>query len=85
MAVNKSDRLRKLHVPFTIHNIAQVGIMVGGVGFLALHDHISSQIPAYSHNPTLGGIHSHFARSYHSVMVSSAACRLADDSANSTA
>ncbi|OMJ20968.1 hypothetical protein AYI69_g6018 [Smittium culicis] len=59
-AVSTSDRLRKLYVPLAIHNIAQVGVLVGGVDFLALQGHISGQLPAYSHNPALGGIHSHF-------------------------
>ncbi|OMJ15240.1 hypothetical protein AYI70_g7398 [Smittium culicis] len=38
----------------------QVGVLVGGVDFLALNGHISGQLPAYSHYPALGGIHSHF-------------------------
>ncbi|OMJ15507.1 hypothetical protein AYI70_g7219 [Smittium culicis] len=38
----------------------QVGLLVGGVDFLALQGHISGQLPAYSHYPALGGIHSHF-------------------------
>ncbi|OMJ19088.1 hypothetical protein AYI70_g4941 [Smittium culicis] len=59
-AVSTSDRLRKLYIPLAIHNIAQVGVLVGGVDFLALQGHISSQLPAYSHYPALGGIHSHF-------------------------
>ncbi|OMJ12720.1 hypothetical protein AYI70_g8945 [Smittium culicis] len=58
--VSTSDRLRKLYVPLAIHNIAQVGVLVGGVDFLALQGHISSQLPAYRHYPALGGIHSHF-------------------------
>ncbi|OMJ21937.1 hypothetical protein AYI70_g3173 [Smittium culicis] len=37
---------RPRYIPLTIHNIAQ--------------GHISSQLPAYSHYPALGGIHSHF-------------------------
>ncbi|OMJ13203.1 hypothetical protein AYI69_g9086 [Smittium culicis] len=52
------DRLR--YIPLAIHNIAQVGVLVGGVDFLALQNHISSQLPAYSHYLALGGIHSHF-------------------------
>ncbi|OMJ22016.1 hypothetical protein AYI70_g3127, partial [Smittium culicis] len=51
---------RPRYIPLAIHNIAQVGVLVGGVDFLALQGHISSQIPAYSHYPALGGIHSHF-------------------------
>ncbi|OMJ21368.1 hypothetical protein AYI69_g5839 [Smittium culicis] len=47
-------------ITLAIHNIAQVGVLVGGVDFLALHGHISGHLPAYSHNPALGGIHSHF-------------------------
>ncbi|OMJ07212.1 hypothetical protein AYI69_g11532 [Smittium culicis] len=47
-------------IPLAIHNIAQVGVLVGGVDFLALQGHISVQLPAYSHNSALGGIHSHF-------------------------
>ncbi|OMJ12452.1 hypothetical protein AYI70_g9109 [Smittium culicis] len=52
------DRLR--YIPLAIHNIAQVGVLVGGVDFLALRGHISSQLPAYRHYPELRGIHSHF-------------------------
>ncbi|OMJ22373.1 hypothetical protein AYI69_g5424, partial [Smittium culicis] len=48
------------YVPLAIHNIAQVGVLVGGVDFLALQGHIRGQLPAYCHYPTLGGIHSHF-------------------------
>ncbi|OMJ26778.1 hypothetical protein AYI69_g3807 [Smittium culicis] len=48
------------NVPLAIHNIAQVGLLVGGVDFLALQGHISGHLPAYCHNPALGGIHSHF-------------------------
>ncbi|OMJ09300.1 hypothetical protein AYI70_g10995 [Smittium culicis] len=48
------------YVPFAIHNIAQVGVLVGGVDFLALRGHISGQLPAYRHYPALGGIHNHF-------------------------
>ncbi|OMJ16649.1 hypothetical protein AYI70_g6466 [Smittium culicis] len=48
------------YVPLAIHNIAQVGVLVGGVDFLALQGHISGQLPAYIHYPALGGIHSHF-------------------------
>ncbi|OMJ09779.1 hypothetical protein AYI70_g10731, partial [Smittium culicis] len=59
-AVSTSDRLRKLYIPLAIHNIAQVGVLDGAVDFLALQGHISSQLPAYSHYPALGGIHSHF-------------------------
>ncbi|OMJ15129.1 hypothetical protein AYI70_g7463, partial [Smittium culicis] len=55
-----SDRLRSLYIPLAIHNIAQVGVLVGGVDFLALQGHISGQLPAYRHYPALGGIHSHF-------------------------
>ncbi|OMJ18722.1 hypothetical protein AYI70_g5188 [Smittium culicis] len=51
---------RPRYIPLAIHNIAQVGVLVGGVDFLALQGHISSQLPAYSHYPALGGIHSHF-------------------------
>ncbi|OMJ09995.1 hypothetical protein AYI70_g10598, partial [Smittium culicis] len=51
---------RPRYVPLAIHNIAQVGVLVGGVDFLALQGHISSHLPAYSHYPALGGIHSHF-------------------------
>ncbi|OMJ11623.1 hypothetical protein AYI70_g9598, partial [Smittium culicis] len=51
---------RPRYIPFAIHNIAQVGVLVGGVDFLALQGHISGQLPAYSHYPALGGIHSHF-------------------------
>ncbi|OMJ07101.1 hypothetical protein AYI70_g12426 [Smittium culicis] len=51
---------RPRYVPLAIHNIAQVGVLVGGVDFLALQGHISSQLPAYSHYPALGGIHGHF-------------------------
>ncbi|OMJ22973.1 hypothetical protein AYI70_g2541 [Smittium culicis] len=51
---------RPIYTPLAIHNIAQVGVLVGGVDFLALQGHISSQLPAYSHYPALGGIHSHF-------------------------
>ncbi|OMJ10344.1 hypothetical protein AYI69_g10284 [Smittium culicis] len=47
-------------IPLAIHNIAQVGVLVGGVDFLALQGHISGQLPTYSHYPALGGIHSHF-------------------------
>ncbi|OMJ15614.1 hypothetical protein AYI70_g7150, partial [Smittium culicis] len=49
---------RPRYIPLAIHNIAQVGVLVGGVDFLALQGHISSQLPAYSHYPALGGIHS---------------------------
>ncbi|OMJ14975.1 hypothetical protein AYI69_g8363, partial [Smittium culicis] len=35
-------------------------VLVGRVDFLALQGHICGQLPAYSHNPALGGIHSHF-------------------------
>ncbi|OMJ09905.1 hypothetical protein AYI70_g10653 [Smittium culicis] len=52
------DRTRDIYL--SIHNIAQVGVLVGGVDFLALQGHISGQLPAYSHYPALGGIHSHF-------------------------
>ncbi|OMJ16435.1 hypothetical protein AYI70_g6605 [Smittium culicis] len=48
------------YIPLAIHNIAQIGVLVGGVDFLTLQGHISSQLPAYSHYPALGGIHSHF-------------------------
>ncbi|OMJ15953.1 hypothetical protein AYI70_g6910, partial [Smittium culicis] len=51
---------RPRYIPLAIHNIAQVGVLVGGVDFLALQGHISSQLPAYRHYPALGGIHSHF-------------------------
>ncbi|OMJ27738.1 hypothetical protein AYI69_g2817, partial [Smittium culicis] len=51
---------RPRYVPLAIHNIAQVGVLVGGVDFLALQGHISGQLTAYCHNPALGGIHSHF-------------------------
>ncbi|OMJ14981.1 hypothetical protein AYI70_g7565, partial [Smittium culicis] len=51
---------RPRYIPLAIHNIAQVGVLVGGVDFLALQGHISSQLPAYSRYPALGGIHSHF-------------------------
>ncbi|OMJ17158.1 hypothetical protein AYI70_g6155 [Smittium culicis] len=51
---------RPRYIPLAIHNIAQVGVLVGGVDFLALQGHISSQLPAYSHYRALGGIHSHF-------------------------
>ncbi|OMJ22109.1 hypothetical protein AYI70_g3074 [Smittium culicis] len=51
---------RPRYIPLAIHNIAQVGVLVGGVDFLALKGHIRGQIPVYSHNPALGGIHSHF-------------------------
>ncbi|OMJ07304.1 hypothetical protein AYI69_g11499 [Smittium culicis] len=51
---------RPRYVPLAIHNIAQVGVLVGGVDFLALQGHISGQLPAYSHYPALGGIHSQF-------------------------
>ncbi|OMJ27275.1 hypothetical protein AYI69_g3294 [Smittium culicis] len=47
-------------IPLAIHNIAQVGVLVGGVDFVALQGHINSQLPAYCHYPALGGIHSHF-------------------------
>ncbi|OMJ11581.1 hypothetical protein AYI70_g9628 [Smittium culicis] len=48
------------YVPLAIHNIAQVGVPVGGIEFLVLQGHTSSQIPAYRHYPALGSIHSHF-------------------------
>ncbi|OMJ18373.1 hypothetical protein AYI70_g5386 [Smittium culicis] len=51
---------RPRYIPLYIHNIAQVGVLVGGVDFLTLQGHISSQLLAYSHYPALGGIHSHF-------------------------
>ncbi|OMJ14445.1 hypothetical protein AYI70_g7865 [Smittium culicis] len=51
---------RPRYIPLAIHNIAQVGVLVGGVDFLALQGHISGHLPAYRHNPALGGIHSHF-------------------------
>ncbi|OMJ18964.1 hypothetical protein AYI70_g5025, partial [Smittium culicis] len=51
---------RPRYIPLAIHNIAQVGVLVCGVDFLALQGHISSQLPAYSHYPALGGIHGHF-------------------------
>ncbi|OMJ10380.1 hypothetical protein AYI70_g10366 [Smittium culicis] len=51
---------RPRYIPLAIHNIAQVGVLVGGVDFLALQDHFSSHLPAYRHYPALGGIHSHF-------------------------
>ncbi|OMJ27039.1 hypothetical protein AYI69_g3538 [Smittium culicis] len=62
MTVSTPVRLRKLprDIPLAIHNIAQVGVLVGGVDFLALQGHFSGQIPAYSLYPALGGIHSHF-------------------------
>ncbi|OMJ07842.1 hypothetical protein AYI69_g11304 [Smittium culicis] len=47
-------------IPLAIHNIAQVGVLVGGVDFLTLQGHNSGQLPAYCHNPALGGIHSYF-------------------------
>ncbi|OMJ20265.1 hypothetical protein AYI70_g4219 [Smittium culicis] len=53
---------RPRYIPLAIHNIAQVGVLVGGVDFLALQGRISSQLPAYSHYPALGGIKSHFPR-----------------------
>ncbi|OMJ16228.1 hypothetical protein AYI70_g6741 [Smittium culicis] len=59
-AVRAFERLRKLYAPISINNIAQVGVLVGGVDFLALQGHISSQLPAYSHYSALGGIRSHF-------------------------
>ncbi|OMJ25586.1 hypothetical protein AYI70_g797 [Smittium culicis] len=59
-AVSTSVRFKKLYSPLAIHNIAQVGVLVGGVDLLALKGHISGQIPAYSHYTALGGIHSHF-------------------------
>ncbi|OMJ07933.1 hypothetical protein AYI70_g11874 [Smittium culicis] len=73
------------YIPLAIHNIAQVGVLVGGVHFLALQGHISGQLPAYSHYSALGGIHSHFPSVRPSDMVSSAACKSGDDLANSTA
>ncbi|OMJ08643.1 hypothetical protein AYI70_g11416 [Smittium culicis] len=51
---------RPRYIPLAIHNIAQVGVPVGGVDFLALKGHISSQLAAYSHYPALGGIHRYF-------------------------
>ncbi|OMJ09811.1 hypothetical protein AYI69_g10492 [Smittium culicis] len=51
---------RPRYIPLAIYNIAQVGVLVSGIDFLALQGHISGQLPAYSHNPALGGIHSHF-------------------------
>ncbi|OMJ27948.1 hypothetical protein AYI69_g2594 [Smittium culicis] len=51
---------RPRYIPLAIHNIAQVGVLVGDVDFLALQGHISGQLPVYSHYPALGGIHSHF-------------------------
>ncbi|OMJ23284.1 hypothetical protein AYI70_g2369 [Smittium culicis] len=51
---------RPRYIPLAIHNIAQVGVVVGEVDFLALQGHISSQLSAYRHYPALGGIHSHF-------------------------
>ncbi|OMJ11355.1 hypothetical protein AYI69_g9862 [Smittium culicis] len=51
---------RPRYVPLAIHNIAQVGVLVGGVDFLALKGHICGQLPDNSHYPALGGIHSHF-------------------------
>ncbi|OMJ23678.1 hypothetical protein AYI70_g2100 [Smittium culicis] len=51
---------RDRYIPLAIHNIAKVGLLVGGVDFLDLQGHISSQLTAYSHYPALGGIHSHF-------------------------
>ncbi|OMJ14193.1 hypothetical protein AYI69_g8699 [Smittium culicis] len=53
---------RSRYIPQAIHNIAQVGVLVGGVDFLALQGHICGQLPTYSHYPALGGIHSHFPR-----------------------
>ncbi|OMJ16389.1 hypothetical protein AYI69_g7852 [Smittium culicis] len=47
------------YIPLAIHNIAQVGVLVGGVDFLVLQGHIIIQLTAYCHNPALGGIHSH--------------------------
>ncbi|OMJ09672.1 hypothetical protein AYI69_g10556 [Smittium culicis] len=47
-------------IPLAIQYIAQVCVLVGGVDFLTLQGHICCQLPAYSHNPALGGIHSHF-------------------------
>ncbi|OMJ22490.1 hypothetical protein AYI70_g2849 [Smittium culicis] len=52
--------VRPRYISLAIHNIAQVGVLVGGVDFLVLQGHISVQLPAYSHYPALGGIHSHF-------------------------
>ncbi|OMJ24163.1 hypothetical protein AYI69_g4731 [Smittium culicis] len=51
---------RPRYIPLVTHNIAQVGVLVGGVDFLALQGHISGQFPVYRHYPALGGIHSHF-------------------------
>ncbi|OMJ09735.1 hypothetical protein AYI70_g10755 [Smittium culicis] len=48
------------YIPLAIHNIAEVGVLVGGVDFLALQGHVHGQLPAYSHYSALGGIHSHF-------------------------
>ncbi|OMJ07693.1 hypothetical protein AYI69_g11357 [Smittium culicis] len=51
---------RPRYDPLAIHNIAQVGVLVGGVDFLALQGHNSGQLLAYCHYPAHGGIHSHF-------------------------
>ncbi|OMJ29879.1 hypothetical protein AYI69_g595 [Smittium culicis] len=50
---------RPRYVPFAIHDIAQVSVLVGEVSFFTLWGYIISQFPAYSHYPTLGGIHNH--------------------------
>ncbi|OMJ07056.1 hypothetical protein AYI69_g11579 [Smittium culicis] len=79
------ENIRSFHlryIPLVIHNIAQVGVLVGGVDFLALQGHISSQLPAYSHYPELVGIHSISQVSDSSVMTFSAAIKSANDSAN---
>ncbi|OMJ16388.1 hypothetical protein AYI70_g6636 [Smittium culicis] len=51
---------RPRYIPLAIHKLAQVDVLVGGVDFLTLQGHTSSQLSAYSHYPALGGIHSHF-------------------------
>ncbi|OMJ12483.1 hypothetical protein AYI70_g9085 [Smittium culicis] len=59
-AVSTSDRLRKLYIPLATHNIAQAGLLVGGVDFVTLRGHISGQLRSHSHYSVLEGIHSHF-------------------------
>ncbi|OMJ15431.1 hypothetical protein AYI69_g8196 [Smittium culicis] len=68
----------------SIHIIAQVGVVVGGVDFLALQGHISGKIPANSHSLAVEGIRAHFPSEKTFSMVSSEASSTTDESFNSS-
>ncbi|OMJ27502.1 hypothetical protein AYI69_g3063 [Smittium culicis] len=76
---------RPIHIPLSIHSIAQVGVLVGRDNFLAMLGHISSQLPAIIITSNLEAFTAISQVSEHTVMAFSAACKSADDSANSTA